>query len=170
MKAAQLSAVGVVLPLLFSLAPAAEALPRALAPLQLRFASRAARAHTPGGGIRLLPMRKGVTLGSWRYRTYVAHRRELIALVQGARRGWPAGGAATDCWLSRPSSELAQVKRSEPSTSRLRQSSSSEDWDSRLKSDELVWVDRAVDGRLEHSGAGLDSAELQKAESIDQLG
>ncbi len=60
---------------------------------------------------------------------------------------------------------------SELSPSGLMQCSSSDDCERPLKSDELVWVERDVDGRLDvPSGSGLDSAELQKAESMFQLG
>ncbi len=72
MKAVELSAVGVLLPLLLPLT--LEAFVRPLAPFQLRFASRATRRQTPWGGMQLLPMRNGVTLGSWRYSTYVDHK------------------------------------------------------------------------------------------------
>jgi hypothetical protein len=72
------SLVGVRLPLWFAL------LVRAAGPFQLRLASRATRSNTPCGGMALLPILIGVTVGSCKYIMYVDQRWSLMGLVHGA--------------------------------------------------------------------------------------
>ena len=97
---------------------------------------------------------------------YVAHRCALMAFVHGAFLGVGRDGKGA-CACSTTSSQLFSTNCSEPSG--LPKSPSSDIWERRLKRDEHVCVERAVEGRLElHSGSGLDSVELK--ESIDQFG
>lgn len=154
MKALDDSAVGVLLPLL---SPTVRC---GLEPFQLRFASRATRAHTPCGGMPFRPARNGVTLGSWQYIRYVDQRWSVMTLVHGAFLNFPLDLTPGDFpgKASEVSSHFCDWA-SLLSYSGLIQCASSDVNDIRLKSDALVWVDRAVDGLLD-SHSGLDSSLL----------
>lgn len=165
MKAPDDSAVGVELPLFAS--DALVDFATALAPFQLRAASRATLLHTPSGGRPLLPIWNGVTRGSDRYMLYVAHRCAPIALVQGAFLDvlfmplcdWGPSCCGSIKWKPKPFSGAAIPGLNCKSSSEKQE-------DSWLKEDLLVRVDREVEGR--DSGSGLDSQSL--IQSMFQFG
>lgn len=145
-------AVGVELPLLLSGSGPGSGSAKEREPFQLLLASLATRMHTPDGGMPLLPTRNGVTLGSCRYVMYVDHRWRDIALVHRPLLRDLAdllGASAGLMVLSTSPGERKRPKRSLCSLSGLsHRLKSSDAGEKRLNRDELVCVDRAVEGRL----------------------
>jgi hypothetical protein len=115
----------------------------------------------------------GVTLGSCRYIMYVDQRCLLMGWVQGALREWTAWTAWT-AWTGGLMVLLASSGERRVSKwltcslvgleTQLSPSDADESW---LNREELVCVDRAVDGRLDSHSESLNESSDQSGKRFD---